>query len=59
MLASVWLMALFFLVLIGWDIYLAVTDVQIYGLSWNIWPNVIRAIWATVMLILYMFNILV
>ncbi len=53
MLVSIWMFVLFFLIWIGWDVYTAVTDVQMYGLSWNIWPNVVRALWALMMLALF------
>ena len=48
-----WLFVLFFLIWIGYDVYMAVTDVQTYGRSWNIAPYVARALWACVMLILF------
>lgn len=51
---TIWLMVLFFLIWIGYDVYTAVADVQMYGLSWNITVNVVRAVWAFVMLILFM-----
>ncbi len=54
MTVSAWLMVLFFLIWIGYDVYTAVTDVQMYGLSWNITVNVVRALWALGMLALFM-----
>ena len=55
---SIWGFVLFFLIWIVWDVYAAVSDVQMFGLSWNIWPQVARVTIGFVILVLFMFGTL-
>ena len=48
-----WLFVLFFLIWIGYDVYTVLADIEVYGVTPAIGPTVARALWALVMLVLY------
>ncbi len=58
MLLSIWLFVLFFLIWIGYDVYLAVSDVKVFGPSWYIWPHVARATIGFALLVLFLLGTL-